>query len=161
MLGFFSISRSPLGDAGEELFVGQLSPIELYLNLFAVHPDISGDPEGDGVLDPGLGSPPLSQLPLEVFALVVLGVLHQQVLSSQALSGLAQLSPLSGVQLNPDLGEPAPLGACPIELEEAAQLSEGQHHHVQATLVNEAQGVLVGGGLACVGDGHFGHGHGS
>lgn len=159
MLTFFSISRSPLGEAGEKLFVGQLRTIELHLNLNPVHPDVTRHPEGDGVFDPGLGSPPLGQLPLEVLALVVVRVSGQQALSSNQLSVLAQLGTVLAGQLNPDFGEPATLGARTVELEELAQLVKAQLDGVQAVLVQEAQGVHMGGTLRAVVIAHLGHGH--
>ena len=159
MLTFFSISRSPLGEAGEELFVGQLRTIELDLNLDPIHPDVTRHPEGHGVLDPGFGSPPLGQLPLEVLALVVGGVGGQQVLSSHQLRRGAQLSTVLGGQLNANLGEPATLGARTVELEEAAQLVKAQLDGIQAVLVQEAQCVHMGGTVGAVVGHHFGHGH--
>ena len=159
MLIFFSISRSPLGEAGEELFIGQLRAIELHLNLFAIHPDISGDPEGDGILDPGFRGPPLGQLPLEVLTLVVGGVGGQQVFSSEELGGLGEFGALGACQLDPDFGEPATLGACAVELEEAAQLHEVQRDDVQVTAEHEAERVLVSGAPGAVGNFHLGHGH--
>ena len=159
MLTFFSISRSPLGEAGEELFVGQLRTIELDLDFDPIHPDVTRHPEGYGVLDPGFGSPPFGQLPLEVLALVVGGVSGQQALSSDQLSRLAQLGTVLARQLNPNLGEPAPLGARTVELEEAAQLGEAQLLSVQFATTHEAEGVGVGSTAGVVGVHHFGHGH--
>ena len=161
MLAFFSISRSPLGEAGEELFVGQFSPIELHLNLDPVHPDVASDPEGDAVLDPGLGGPALGQLPLEVLALVVGGVSGQQVLSPDQLRRGAQLSTVLSGQLDPDLGEPAPLGAGTVELKEGAQLSEGQLLGVQAAAEHKPERVHMGGAAGAVSGHHLGHSHGS
>ncbi len=157
---FSSISRSPLGEAGEDPLVGQLRAVKLNLYLFAVDPDISGDPEGDGILDPGLGRPPLGQLPLEILALVVLGVLHEQAFRAEELRGLGELRALRARELDPDLGEPAPLGACAVELEEPGELREGERDHVQVTAEHEPERVLVGGAPRAVGNFHFGHGHG-
>ena len=126
MRAFLPISRSPLGDAGEDFLVGQLRAVELDLDFNPVHPDVARDPEGNAVLDPGFGSPPLGQLPLEVLALVVGGVLRQQVLSSDQLRRGAQLGTVLGGQLDADFGEPAPLGACAVELEEPGELREGE-----------------------------------
>ena len=158
---FLSISRSLLGEAGENPLVGQLRAVKLDLHFLAVDPDISGDPEGDGILDPGLGSPPLGQLPLEVLALVVLGVLREQVLGAEELRDLGELVALRARQLNADFREPAPLGACAVELEEPGQLREGQRNHVQATAEHEPERVLVGRAPRAVGNFHLGHGHGS
>ena len=156
--GIFTPSPA-LGEAGEEFFVGQLRTVELHLNFFTVDGDVTLDPEGNGVFDPGLGRPTFGQLPLEVLALVVLGVSGQQALSSDQLSRLAQLGTVLARQLDPNLGEPAPLGACTVELEVTAQLSEAQRDNVQATAEHKAQSVLVGGTAGAVGNFHFGHGH--
>jgi len=158
MLNFFSI---PLGlaEPSEKLFVGEFSPVKLDLNLNPVNPDVTRHPEGDGVLDPGLGSPPLGQLPLKVFALVVGGVLCQQGLSSEDFSGLAQLRTLSGAQLDANLGESATLGARTVKLEVLAQLSEAQLLSVELATAHEAEGVGVGSTAGVVGVHHFGHGH--
>ena len=158
MVGFFSIPPGS-SEPSEKLFVGQFSPVKLDLNLDPVHPDVTRHIEGDGVLDPGLGSPPLGQLPLEVLALVVGGVLDEQALSSDQLSGLAQLGTVRARQLNPDFGEPAPLGACTVELEETAQLSEAQLLGVQVATAHEPEGVHVGSTAGVVGVHHLGHGH--
>ena len=160
MLDFFSIWQGSC-EPCQKLFVGQLSPIKLDLNFFTVHGDVTFDPEGDGVFDPGLGCPPFGQLPLEVLAFVVGGVSGQQALSSNQLSRLAQLGTVLARQLNPNLGEPAPLGTRTVELEVTAQLSETQRDDIQATAEHEAQSVLVSGTAGAVGNFHFGHGHGS
>ena len=158
MVGFFSIPPGS-SEPSEKLFVGQFSPVKLDLNLDSVHPDVTRHIEGDGVLDPGLGGPPLGQLPLEVLALVVGGVGGQQALSPEQFGGLAQLGAVGGAQLNPDFGEPAPLGARAVELEETAQLGEAQLHGVQVATADEPERVHVGRGAGVVGVHHFGHGH--
>ena len=139
--------------------VGQLSSIELDLNLNPVHPDVTRHPEGDAVLDPALVRPALGQLPLEVLTLVVGGIGGQQALSSDQLRRGAQLSTVLGGQLDPDLGEAAPLGARPIELEEAAQLLKAQALGVKASAVDKAQSVLMGARPLIVPGHHFLHRH--
>ena len=156
---FSSISRSPLGEAGEDPLVGQLRAVKLDLYFLAVDPDISGDPEGDGILDPGLGCPPLGQLPLEILALVVLGVLLKQAFRTEELRGLGELRALRARQLDADFREPAPLGARAVELEEPGELREGERDHVQVTTEHEPERVLVGGAPRAVGNFHFSHSH--
>ena len=147
------------GDPSQCPFVCQLRSVKLDLNLDPVNPDVTRHPEGDAILDPGFGSPPLGQLPLEVLALVVGRISDQQVFSSDQLSRGAQLSTVLGGQLDTDLGEPAPLGACTVELEVTAQLGEAQLHGVQVVRFHEPEGVRVGRAPCAVGIHHFGHRH--
>ena len=87
------------------------------------------------------------------------GVLLEQVSRADQLSRGAQLRTERGRVLDPDLGDSAPLGACAVELEELAQLSEGQLLGVQETAVDKPEGVHVRSGQRFVSGHHFGLGH--
>ena len=159
MLLFFVIPEGSGAEPSEDFFVGQLRAVKLDLNVHTADHDVPGDIEGDGILDPGLSRPPLGQLALEVLALVVGGVLGQQVLSAEDLSFRAQLSAVSARQLNANLEETTALGACAVEFEVRAQLSEAQLDNVHATAVHKAERVHMGRGQALVSGHHFGLGH--
>ena len=157
-LNFFQPAERS-GDAPKRPLVGQLRSVKLDLNLNPSNPDVTRDPEGNAVLDPGLSGPALGQLPLKVLALVVSLVSGQQVFSSDQLRRGAQLSTVLGGQLDPDLGEPAPLGPCTVGPAEAAQLVKAQLDGLRAVLGQEAQCVPIGGTVGAVVGHHFGHRH--
>ena len=159
MLHFSSIlARGLRPDASEDFLVGQLSAVKLDLHFLTVDREVALDPEGDGVLDPGLSRPPLGQLALKVLALVVLAVGGQQVLSSEELGSQAQLGAVGGAQADADLQHPTVRRARAVELEEPAQLSEAQLDDEELVSVDEAERVHVGRGASVVARRHVAQG---